>query len=157
MPVMSSRVSRCRRDGEISEKSIALMLTPCARSFSYVNTPEFACSRFPLANLATKTDLTLWESDLPSNSPADPDSGRAAVVLVLVAAALATTSALRRGLVVPLIACRSRDFRTIPVGRSVHPRYSPSLDSLDSSPLLFHVELWFLCLQPVRTAPGNGV
>lgn len=55
------------------------------------------CPLFSLANLATKTDLISWESDLPSSLPVDPGTGRAV---------LATMSVLRHGLVEPLTGCR---------------------------------------------------
>lgn len=54
--------------------------------------------------------LISWENDLLSSSPAVPGIARAV---------LATMSAPRHGLVEPLIECRSRDFQTIPLGRSV--------------------------------------
>lgn len=54
--------------------------------------------------------LISWENDLLSSSPAVPGIARAV---------LATMSAPRHGLVEPLIECKSRDFQTIPLGRSV--------------------------------------
>jgi hypothetical protein len=89
-------------------------------------------------------DPTLWENASPSSLPVELDTERAAW----------GTSVLRRDRVELLIECRSRDFRMIPVGRSVP---SPSLLHLDSTGLacpFYHIlgAFWFAmrCFGPAH-------
>ncbi|KAF4461940.1 hypothetical protein FALBO_11257 [Fusarium albosuccineum] len=115
----------------------------------YVTIPDLVPHFAPwLTRRATKTDLTSWENDSLSSLPAVPGTGRAVS---------ATMSAPRLGPVVPLIGCRLRDSRTIPVGRSVHPPRSLSLDSMDLLPFVPCAELWFFWLRPIGTVPGRGL